>query len=114
VRPKRSRGIPFERAYAVAEREIRLHPLAADEAKAAHTWYAERNPRTAAMFLDELDLAVARVAESPERWPHVRGRIRRYIFPKFPFSLVYRFTPTSIEVVAIAHHRRKPAYWKVR
>jgi toxin ParE1/3/4 len=98
----------------VAEREVRLHPLAADEAEAAHGWYGERNPRAAAMFLDELDLAIARVAESPERWPQLRGRFRRYIFPKFPFSLVYRFTLTSIEVVAVAHHRRKPAYWKMR
>jgi toxin ParE1/3/4 len=101
----------------VAEREVRLHPLAADEAEAAHIWYEERNPRAAAVFLGELDLAIARVADSPERWPrwpHVRGRFRRYIFPKFPFSLVYRFTPTSIEVVAVAHHRRKPAYWKMR
>jgi len=54
------------------------------------------------MFLDELDLAIARVAESPQWWPQLRGRLRRYIFPKFPFSLVYRFTPTFIEVVAVA------------
>ncbi|MGH8317607.1 MAG: type II toxin-antitoxin system RelE/ParE family toxin [Steroidobacteraceae bacterium] len=98
----------------MAERHIHLHPLAADEAEAARVWYAERNPRAAEMFLDELDFAIARVAENPQRWPQLRGRFRRYIFPKFPFSLVYRFTPTSIEVVAVAHHRRKPAYWKLR
>ena len=114
MRPKRFRGIPFERAYAVAEREVRLHPLAADEAEAARVWYAARNPRAAAMFLDELDITIARVAESREGWPQLRGRLRRYILPKFPFSLVYRFTPTSIEVIAVAHHRRKPGYWKMR
>ena len=98
----------------MADRQVHLHPLAADEAEAARIWYAERNPRAAEMFLDELDLAIARVAENPQRWPQVRGPFRRYIFPKFPFSLVYRFTPASIEVVAIAHHRRRPGYWKTR
>ena len=98
----------------MADRRIHLHPRAADEAEAARIWYAERNPRAAEMFLDELDLAIVRVAENPQRWPQLRGPFRRYIFSKFPFSLVYRSTPTLIEVVAVAHHRRKPGYWKTR
>ena len=77
-------------------------------------WYADRNARAAAGFLSELEHAMDRVREAPERWPRVAGQARRYVFPRFPFSLVYRVTPNMIEVIAVAHHRRKPGYWESR
>jgi plasmid stabilization system protein ParE len=98
----------------VAERDFRFHPAAAEEAGGALEWYAARSPRAAVAFLSELEHAVAQVRATPERWPRVAGRVRRYIFPRFPFSLVYRLTSSSIEVIAVAHHRRKPRYWRSR
>jgi hypothetical protein len=94
--------------------ELRFHRAAADEADRARRWYAAHNPRAAAAFVLELDRAVARVRASPNRWPRLTGRARRYIFPNFPFSLVYRVKPTVIEVIAVAHHRRRPGYWTSR
>lgn len=32
----------------------------------------------------------------------------------FPFDIVYRYTREEIEIVAIAHHSRRPGYWKSR
>jgi len=93
----------------VAEREFRFHPAAAEEAGGALEWYAARSP-----FLSELEHAVTQVRATPERWPRVAGRVRRYVFPRFPFSLVYRLTRSDIEVIAVAHHRRKPSYWRLR
>jgi plasmid stabilization system protein ParE len=98
----------------VAEREFRFHPAAAEEAGGALEWYAARSPRAAAAFLSELEHAVAQVRDTPERWPRIAGRVRRYVFPRFPFSLVYRLTRADIEVIAVAHHRRKPGYWRSR
>jgi hypothetical protein len=34
--------------------------------------------------------------------------------PHFPFSLVYRVRHAEIEIVAVAHHRRRPGYWRSR
>jgi plasmid stabilization system protein ParE len=98
----------------VADRGFRFHPAAAEEAQGALDWYAVRSPQAAAAFLSELEHAVGRVQEAPERWPRIAGRARRYVFPRFPFSLVYRLTRTDIEVIAVAHHRRKPGYWRSR
>lgn len=98
----------------MAEREFRFHPAAAEEAGGALEWYAARSPRAAAAFLSELEHAVAQVRDTPERWPRIAGRVRRYVFPRFPFSLVYRLTRADIEVIAVAHHRRKPGYWRSR
>jgi plasmid stabilization system protein ParE len=80
----------------------------------ANAWYEARSLRAAAAFAAELEHAVARVREAPERWPRIAGSARRYVFPRFPFSLVYRVARTDIEVIAVAHHSRKPGYWTTR
>lgn len=95
----------------MADREFRFHAAAGKEADGALEWYAARSSRAAAGFLAELEHAVARVQDAPERWPRIASGVRRYVFPRYPFSLVYRVTPKSIEVVAVAHHRRRPGYW---
>lgn len=94
--------------------EVRFHPEAADEVETARQWYAERSAPAAEAFLVELDLAVERVREAPHRWPRYGIGARRYILPRFPFSVIYRMQAEWIEVVAVAHHRRKPGYWKSR
>ena len=46
--------------------------------------------------------------------PIRRTDCRRMILTGFPFSLIYRLDGDVIEVVAFAHHSRKPGYWKDR
>ena len=85
-----------------------------DEAEAAYAWYGERNPDAAELFLVDLDVSVARVQEAPEVWPRLRRKWQRFVFRKFPFNLIYRVLPDRIEVVAVAHQRRRPEYWRRR
>ena len=68
----------------------------------------------AAAFLGELDHAVEQVSEAPERWPRYGYAARRYVFPRFPFSLIYCVTDEEIEIVAVAHGKRRPGYWRSR
>lgn len=89
----------------------RFHPDAVSEAERARDWYAERSLRAALAFLAELDRAIASVVEGPERWPEYLHGTRRYVFPRFPFALVYRVVDSIVEIVAIAHGRRRPGYW---
>jgi len=98
----------------MADREVRFHPLASAEAERARAWYAARSQKASELFLNELDVAVESVREQPERWAFIRGTARRKLFRKFPFSLVYRATPEAIDVIAVAHHRRRPGYWSRR
>lgn len=91
-----------------------FHPGAEADADNAQQWYAERSAIAARTFLTELIASVDRVLQSPESWPHYLAGTRRYVFPKFPFSLVYRVSGDVLTVVAVAHHRRKPGYWAER
>jgi plasmid stabilization system protein ParE len=91
-----------------------LHPDAVEEAQAAWQWYFERSQSAADSFLVEIDHGIESISEAPERWPLFVHGTRRYLFHRFPFQIVYRVANDRIEVVAIAHGRRRPGYWKTR
>jgi plasmid stabilization system protein ParE len=93
---------------------LELLPAALAEAEAAAAWYAERDPRVAVRFAEELEAALNRIADAPHRWPlHVHGT-HRVRLTRFPYLVVYREDPTRILIVAVAHTRRKPGYWRKR
>src|SRR5436190_15550798 len=90
---------------------VDVHPLAADEAEAAESWYRGRNETAATRFRRELDRAVELIAERPEAAPPYVGNTRRFLLRRFPFFVVYRVFSQRIQVVAVAHGRRRPNYW---
>jgi plasmid stabilization system protein ParE len=93
---------------------VEVHPLAADGAEAAERWYRERNETAATRFRRELDRAVELIAERPEAAPRYVGNTRRFLLRRFPFFVVYRVFSERIQVVAVAHARRRPHYWLER
>lgn len=98
----------------MVERIIEFHPAALEEAEAARDWYAERSLVASKAFVSELIHAVEQLAEAPDRWPQYEAGTRRYVFPRFPFSLIYRILDNQIQIVAVAHAKREPEYWKDR
>ena len=98
----------------MAAPNVRLHHDAIAEAKAAYDWYAKRNPTAANAFISELDNAISQIQTGPERWTmHLHGT-RKFLLRRFPYSVVYRITKSAIQVIAVAHGRRRPGYWKSR
>src|SRR6266850_1443297 len=91
----------------MAAAAVRFHPAAAQEAESTYDWYAARNPAAANGFREELRQAIEAVTANPRAWPHYGSRARRYVFPRYPFSLVYLLRGDSIEVLAVAHGRRR-------
>lgn len=39
-------------------------------------------------------------------------RTRRLLVGRFPYQVVYRLRATEIVIVAVAHLKRRPGYWK--
>ena len=93
---------------------VEFHPLAADEAKAAERWYRERNEIASARFQRELDRAVDLISERPNAGSPYLGDTRRVMLRRFPFFVVYRANGDTIQIVAVAHARRLPGYWRAR
>lgn len=92
-------------------RSVRFHPEAAEEAEAAAEWYRARSIEAAAGFVAELSYAIERIEELPGTWPSYVADTRRFVFRVYPFNVVYRILDDEIQIVAVAHARRKPGYW---
>jgi plasmid stabilization system protein ParE len=95
-------------------RDIIVHIEAEAEIFQALAWYAERSAIAARAFVQELSSMVVLAARSPETWPRGYGNTRHIVFPRFPFDLVFRMKGKTTEIVAVAHQRRRPRYWKDR
>lgn len=98
----------------MGSKEVEFHEEARQEVVAALEWYLERSELAAAQFLQELDRAIEWVASSPSRWPEYVSGTRRFLLHRFPFAVIYRELPSRIQILAVAHVRRRPGYWKER
>jgi plasmid stabilization system protein ParE len=65
-------------------------------------------------FLDELDRAVRLVKIYPLLATQIEPEIRRFLFARFPYSLIYGIDHETIVVIAVAHQHRRPRYWADR
>jgi plasmid stabilization system protein ParE len=93
---------------------LSFHPAADEELLEATEWYLERSAAAAAGFVREIERALSRIAEAPERYPLTRFGQRRFVLVNYPYDVVYRVAPNDIEIIAVAHHARRPAYWRGR
>ena len=65
-----------------------------------------------ATYLTEFENIMSTLSESPHRHPiEMKTDIRRKSMAIFPFSILYRNILGSIQILAVAHHRRRPTYW---
>jgi plasmid stabilization system protein ParE len=92
-------------------KEIRFLTLANQEVVDAVHWYQERSVDLGRDFLNELDRVVRLVRRYPFVAAEIEPEIRRFLFTRFPYSLIYGIDDETIVVIAVAHHRREPLYW---
>lgn len=95
-------------------RRVDLHPEAYTELSQAMSWYENQAKGLGDSFLDEVEGAISAIKETPEQWPIYGEGVRSFLVHRFPFAIVYRHDDTKIQVLAVAHLRRKPGYWKGR
>lgn len=89
-------------------------PEAEQEMIFAAEYYEAQASGLGVDYLSEVERSVQAIAESPMTWPIVEGKLRRRLVRRFPFGVLYRIDLEEIIIVAVAHLRRKPEYWKKR
>jgi plasmid stabilization system protein ParE len=94
--------------------KVDFHPDAAAEFDAATDWYRENSEQAAENFVSEVDRAIARIAQNPSIWADYLRGTRRCLLRRFPYAVVYILHEGRIKVIAVAHGRRRPGYWKKR
>ena len=77
-------------------------------------YYNEAQPALGQRFAAAVEEAAARALAYPSAGSPSRAKTRRVILKGFPFSLIYRPEVDGIVVFAVAHHARRPFYWRSR
>lgn len=95
--------------------KVSVHPSVADELRETAKFYSDRADQTLGLaFIAEFERALNLLTHTPELGATWRGISRRFPLRRFPYNLVYQIKPDELRVIALAHQRRRPSYWKNR
>jgi plasmid stabilization system protein ParE len=87
---------------------------------------AEEDLAEAALFLEqrvtglgdglvmEVERSLVRLGRNPYVGPDVGDGARKLQMGRFPYGLIYRVEAERVLVLAVAHSRRRPGYWRNR
>jgi len=98
----------------MSTKQFRFHPEAREDFREAIAWYRSRSTTVATEFRVEVSDNIRHIAQAPHRWPKYLHGTRRFVLDRFPFSIVYLDDPDAVIIVAVAHNKRRPGYWKDR
>ena len=92
-----------------------FHPAAEAEHLETVAYYETQQSGLGESYLSEFESVLERVCEAPNNYPIEREPdIRRVRFGRFPFTVLYRESEGTVQVLAVAHHHRRPSYWLSR
>lgn len=100
-------------------RLVIVDDLAREELRAAMNWYEDRRAGLGADLLSEAEAVFASLGSPTTigvNVPHTRvpARVKRILLSRFPYAVVYIEVDNLVRVIAVAHFRRRPGYWKPR
>ncbi len=96
-------------------RPIRTAKLASEELTAAVQWYERQRLGLGGEFFDAILGTIDRISETPEAGSSFRTLdARRMLVAGFPYQIVYRINADAIRLLAFAHLRRRPDFWRHR
>ena len=92
-----------------------LHPEAQEDLREAAEFYREQAGSSLPQSLfSEFEHSVNLLLQHPGLGiQRLRGR-RRFALRRFPFSLIYIVVGDQLRILAVAHHSRRPGYWRNR
>jgi toxin ParE1/3/4 len=92
-----------------------LNRFAQLELEEAIEYYESEKRGLGEEFFFEFEGGVLLLERYPEVAPLVGRGVRRFVLPRFPFSLIYRRLASGrIRILAVAHEKRRPQYWTAR
>jgi len=95
------------------KRTLRVLPEAEAELQSAATWYEEKRPGLGIEFIAVVDRAFESILENPEACPVWRADrpFRKRFLKRFPYVVLLGTDAATVEIIAVAHVKRRPGYW---
>jgi plasmid stabilization system protein ParE len=94
-------------------KEAIFHPEARAEMRDSFEFYEARLGGLGLRFLSAVEQTVERISTHPEAGAPLTSEFRKRIVSGFPYN-IYRVWEDYIYLVAVAHHHRRPGYWRDR
>ena len=92
----------------------RFHPAAELELAAAMRTGESRASGLGRDFLNEVERVVVLLCDLPDIGERLDDRRRRFPLQRFPYGVIYRVADDTLRILAIAHRRQRPGYWRER
>ena len=80
----------------------------------AFDWYAKRSHDAAVGFAAALDVALDRILADARGFPYTFAACQYCKLHRYPYQLVFYRMDRGLVVVAVAHAKRRPGYWRRR
>lgn len=94
--------------------EVVTQPEAQEELDEALGYLKEHSLWSAGKLLTEYDLHVAKILQNPDGHHFIYAPYRCLKLKSFSYRIHYRTRQNSIYIIALAHTKRHPDYWKAR
>ena len=85
--------------------------LARDELAEAKRFYNRQQQGLGESFQREAQAAARLIQGRPLAWQIEVEPVRRFLFDRFPYKMLYIIRAERIVVIAVAHQHRQPDYW---
>jgi toxin ParE1/3/4 len=98
---------------------VRVEPEAKQELAAAAAWYERRREGLGLELVAEVDAVFAAITWQPEPVSAISARGTRAWSSSrcrsaLPLSIAFVELPNVVRVLAVAHEKRRPGYWRGR
>jgi plasmid stabilization system protein ParE len=77
-------------------------------------WYRTHSAGAAIGFAAAVDETIDEILANPDRFPSTHGGCCYRALHRYPFRIVFRNESNRVVIVAIAHAKRRPDYWRDR
>ncbi len=94
--------------------KISIHEAAESELNDAADFYDIACVNLGSVFIEEVQRTIKNISELPNAAPVIRGQVRKKLIAKFPYSVIYSVHSDEIRILAVAHQKRRPFYWRSR
>jgi toxin ParE1/3/4 len=94
--------------------KLQFLPAAREELDVAASYLEDRVFGLGKEFLDDVERTGALLCQFSEIGRRLDSLHREIPLQRFSFNLVYRIRDGETVVVAVAHKRRRPGYWRSR
>ena len=91
-----------------------FHSEAEEELLESALFYDSRVKGLGESFTSEVQRTVEMIREHPDLGSPLGSKVRRVLVRRFPYNIIYRHDANRIFILAVAHQRRRPGYWRHR